>query len=727
MTPEERAAKERKLKELKLQKLKAQRAAMQAAPEREEIAATDARGLTRAAGQGALMGWGDEATGFLTATAAKASHLLPGKQPGEGQSWGEIYDDVTGLEREGYDQYAEDNPIAALGMETVGGLVTGRAPIPKFLRSPGLGATRKARLGKWAARNAAEGAISGAGVSDENRLVGAGVGAGLGMGLGGLMEAAPGLVRTAAKRRVKAPAGQPLHMQIPSDATGAEGALGTFYRQGVGGSFGGRQALRNQEQPFLDAADAAAARTKREAEDTRDLVNIERDVELDDMAIGAQRKQAEIQAATQDQVDDVTAKATAQAERIKNKPAQAKVAEAKQLRRQAVDAAMPERVGGKARQNIQSADPETANGLLNDWWRSNGFGTVKRNRFDWNDGELVDTLKKVVKEDPGLELSISQAPGMTKNMVKKLLKLKKGETPTSVSGEQLMAIRNVFAMASNNTSKKFEKGALRRVANEFDDFIRKGLDGDDLAGFEDDLVKYGPTRLFGDAVDKAYKKNGAFDADDWLSVLPRDARSKRRGLLQTDAQAARSRIGAAEKSAQDVLKRGGELPTETRTLTKALKRQGRKEARDASAGLRKARRGARQKYAKDPRLLRTKAAREAAKESADEMGRRAVPGTSWPSQMVTTGAFGSLPAAALGAVGGPLGLATGLVLGRNVSKKMAKQGTQDVLAGRTQGQRKLAAALRKYRRSPTAANAQALRRATQGMGTRETMRYFQEE
>lgn len=694
-----------------------QQAAVEALPEKPPAQDPTWRDRTRAVQQGQLMGWGDEATALTAAAMAKLS--------GDDKPFGDIYQDIVGVERSEYDRYQEENPVESLALETGGGFLTGRM-MPKAMM-PKPGATRANRLMKWTARNAGEGAISGAGVSDENRLQGAGVGAGLGIGLGGLIETPGGLTRTIAQRRVKVrPSGKPLHMEISPDATGAEGALGTFYRQGVGGSFGGRPNLRAQEQPFLDAADAAAATTKREAADISDQINVQRDVDLDDLAIEGQRRQTELSQATQDKVDAVKNKAVAQAEQIKNKPQAARVAEARQLRQQAVDAAIPNRVGGKARANIKNADPEAGNGLLKDWWKSNGFETVKRNTFEWNDGELIDTLRKVIREDPGLELSISQVPGMTKKMLKKLLKLKKGETPESISGKQLMAMRNVFAMASNNTSKKFEKGALRRVANEFDTFIRKRLDGEDLAGFEDELVKYGPTKLFGDAVDKAYKKNGAFDADDWLSVLPRDTRSQKKGLLQVDAQAARSRIGAAEQQAQDVLKRGGELPQETQTLTKALRRRGRKEAQSESAVLRKTRRKVRQDAAADPRLAKARAARETAKGELAETKRRAVPGTSVPSQMVTTGAFGAVPSTAAGlALGGPIGgavgLLTSLVGGRAISATLAKRTVQEALAGRTPTQRKLAIAIKRYRGSQTEANAKAVRRAMQNAGIRETL------
>jgi hypothetical protein len=199
-----------------IQSIKAKRAAP-VEVEEEQISAANPRGLARAAGQGAFMGWGDEITGGLTAAMAKLG--------GDKTPFGEIYEDVRGLEEQGYDQYAEDNPVAAMGTEIATGLITDRF-IPG---GAGRQASRGKKLMRALARNAGEGAISGAGVADENRLAGAGIGAGVGTALGGALSGLGKVPAALTRRNIPTKLGnKPIHLVTEPDTAGVPGAIGNF-------------------------------------------------------------------------------------------------------------------------------------------------------------------------------------------------------------------------------------------------------------------------------------------------------------------------------------------------------------------------------------------------------------------------------------------------------------------------------------------------------------------
>ena len=89
----------------------------------------------------------------------------------------------TQMVRGATETYAQQNPMAALGLEMAGGLAT--APLTGPL-SLGRGVTTTGRVLRTAGDLAAQGALSGAGAADEgDRLSGAAMGAGTGMVLGG--------------------------------------------------------------------------------------------------------------------------------------------------------------------------------------------------------------------------------------------------------------------------------------------------------------------------------------------------------------------------------------------------------------------------------------------------------------------------------------------------------------------------------------------------------------
>ena len=81
----------------------------------------------RSALQGALLGFGDEATALLSAGMAKVATLMPGEQAGEDSSFGDIYRDIIETERSELERSRKEHPVKAFGTEIAGGLLAGGA------------------------------------------------------------------------------------------------------------------------------------------------------------------------------------------------------------------------------------------------------------------------------------------------------------------------------------------------------------------------------------------------------------------------------------------------------------------------------------------------------------------------------------------------------------------------------------------------------------------------
>jgi len=139
------------------------------------------RGLGQTISQGTTLGFSDEIVGMLVASAAEIRDVVtPGN---DGMSFNEVRQDVTGLERESQQQFAQENPKTALGAEVVGGLATGGAGAAKVL---GLSTVKNLpKVTKYAIGGAIPGAIYGTGAAEEgDRIVGGAVGGAMGAGFG---------------------------------------------------------------------------------------------------------------------------------------------------------------------------------------------------------------------------------------------------------------------------------------------------------------------------------------------------------------------------------------------------------------------------------------------------------------------------------------------------------------------------------------------------------------
>ena len=162
------------------------------------------RGLLQTISKGQTMGWSDDITGVLVAAAAEVKDVLtPGN---DGQTFGEVYRDVSSAERMGQEQFAKENPKTAIAAELTGGLTTGGVGASKIAGAKvfqgaktALGRTTQ-KVAAQAAAGAPIGAIYGAGVSAEGeRLEGAVKGAAISAAAGPVLGAAVGATTKATK------------------------------------------------------------------------------------------------------------------------------------------------------------------------------------------------------------------------------------------------------------------------------------------------------------------------------------------------------------------------------------------------------------------------------------------------------------------------------------------------------------------------------------------------
>lgn len=154
-----------------------------------------AGGLSRAAMQGAFMGWGDEAL-----AAARAGIRSMDPRYGE-KSFGDHYEEAKQRISADMAAFREDSPVASTLAEFGGAIGTGGVGTAKLLGTPfvrGLGLVGKSAA--YAGAGAAEGALAGAGYMNEDRTAGAA----LGGSFGGAFGAAAPAVGSIARRGVEA-------------------------------------------------------------------------------------------------------------------------------------------------------------------------------------------------------------------------------------------------------------------------------------------------------------------------------------------------------------------------------------------------------------------------------------------------------------------------------------------------------------------------------------------
>lgn len=153
------------------------------APQQEQTVGEFAEGAGQSLLQGATLGFSDEVQAVIA--AAVASPFVSDK------TFSQLMVDARQSLRQEQDQFREENPATAFGLELAGGAITGGAGLTRSAAKQTLGRT----IAKGAATGAGVGGVAGTGFADEDEflstgtLKSAGTGATFGAALGGLTPA----------------------------------------------------------------------------------------------------------------------------------------------------------------------------------------------------------------------------------------------------------------------------------------------------------------------------------------------------------------------------------------------------------------------------------------------------------------------------------------------------------------------------------------------------------
>lgn len=709
-----------------------------------------------AAGQGLSLGWLDELGSFMGSRNLLPTGVLGDAHPArrrEGETPEEAYDRLQALQSDRRRAYTDEHTGEALGLEVLGGLSTGVAglartlgrqgvkqiakqaskPRSQFARADAVGeaaeqGSRLRDVAKGAGTVLGESALAGAGTAQEgSRAEGAVAGAAMGAATAGALKGLGKGVEFATKRRVAQELGEGDDF-VPLNIAADNSMLGKFYQEFLGRTWGGGELLRQQSARVggiarrrLDRAKekmtgvkASLAREKEAATDAAEAARL-RTLEEGNARIDteAARQQGALR------------KAKKQGKReVGKRLAQALDDDAAKLRVQAAKNSMPPDAPGELVDEVSdlaARDPQQAAEKMDNWWVENGFLDARSRDYEWT-GELQQRIN-ALGADPTLALELGDVfkriPGMAAKMDEAALRAGGGQglgTPDqlaaftqamsdspNINGEAMMAMRNLFARWANKSSDEGRRYAMRRVADAFDDEMRRQMDDEGVALFNAHKAMWGTKEQFGNATESAArKKQGLFDADTWLSTRtakPREFRHGKGGLQRTAQEmqlAQKSRAAQAQDALDEMADRVTDEAVGIRSNQAIDRYQLQQTAQTAK---KQALRRAKVARKEDARKLTAKEAEDAARDELRRITAASPPeNPSGLSSVLTTMALGA-PFSVLGAAAGPIaGGAAGVASGTALARTMASPGFQRMVAGQTRRQARLRRTLEETRK-----------------------------
>jgi len=524
-------------------------------------ASDDLQGFGTTVLNGQFMGAGDE----IVAGGRTLIDMFNPDSYGEGtQDFSDTYDMYLADAEEAKQRYRRENPVGSVATEMTAGVANPLNKVKMLTRGAGyLPRTIEALV-----RGGLEGTAAGWLENNEDRAAGAKTGAkygaGIAAGLTGLTGALSNeRVRNQLVQWVDDGKGgmkrvfQPLNMADP------ESLLGKFYRNTVGVSFGGGK-IGVQESNYLNNApqfaryadpntglvvpqttgtkhglDDAVERVTSVAKDTADDIDAQAAARIGGLT---QTKEA-IEASADAAKLESRSRLNTTAAQVEDIASVNKAAEADNFRQLAGQEAFPDDFRVEATADLDMADPIAVSTRLKNWWTKNGFDMVKRKRGDdgfvW-DLDLVENVRSKFSKDPGLILSLSEAPEMIEMIGRKfglsdeLLKhfksgnVSKNEISTvmdamfnpelKIDGDALMEIRNFFAKAASKVynSDPSKSRAYSVVKRQFDDFIESGLDDISVEQYRDQIARWTTHLNYREATRRASKAGGRFSAENWI-------------------------------------------------------------------------------------------------------------------------------------------------------------------------------------------------------------------
>lgn len=575
-------------------------------PAKPQSALDKTRGGLQSYLKGALFGFGDEIVGAGRAALSSldsdydfGSDVRPNRE-----SISDAYAKYRNDERDVTRQFEDENQGTALGLNLVGGILSPANAIAPGSAVQGGGRALPTAM-QVLTRGTAEGALQGYGEGEgslEDQLKSAATGGAFGFGASGLLGGAGRVLRGSTKRRIAEDIVDEDGVIKPLNLADPEGRLGKFYRNTVSNAWGSK--IGEQESTYLKKALAAMGiDTSTMSDATKGTA-----ADLAEVGRGISSTASSLKQGLDDRLDDAADAVRMRLQAESGAKASEIAGDAARFRALAAKESLPEELQ-PILSDIDMNDMQKVSSTLKNFWNNDAFGVVKNRKFDWEgdvDGRLVNSIKGVLSEDPGLAIEASGAIGKINGLVSKLkaagLPANKDMAPmdlmelilnskkdAGIDGSALMEIRNVFAKAANKPSSG---RSPRAIATQIDNFMRNQMDDVDVGRFNEELGRYKNYLTFRSAAKKAADNDGLFD--------PRQYRKASEAFgdittgdvpLNETSQAARAKQRALEKSIKKAREDAAEEIRREKRTARRTKRDVSNEAKQKEDTLRQMSRG----------------------------------------------------------------------------------------------------------------------------------------
>lgn len=466
--------------------------------------------------QGASLGTADEIESFIGSVVTD-------------QTYDEYMDDLEGSRK----KYRQEHPGATATQEILAGVISpiNKLKIFKYGKGKGRSQPTLKRRAANIGRAAAEGAATGYASADrDERERGAITGGAFGGGLGAVGNTV-GAVKDFAVRNIGRKADdlveggfEQLDVEegFKSLPLASDNMASSVYRRVIGRAFGGAnlqkeskqferdmegklKVFKETEKRMIEEQQEAIRQQRYGVEDTnRTQVNMAQDVEAqarrvaDDQYNESLGRIGTSQARRMDAADQ-----TPTMNEMTQRGSEAIDENLAAFRRSMFDESIPPNAPPEFRAQVLEVaqrDPQAANDLVDKYWISEGFNSIKDLDFPVNGKALRDDIK-------------ANTPKAQQRALREVQDLIDDIIPTednviAMTGRELMEARNELRMAANAMSnaggaQALQAGGLRTAAREIDNFIKANIDGDTAKAYSQELKAYGNFQSTLDAVGKA--------------------------------------------------------------------------------------------------------------------------------------------------------------------------------------------------------------------------------
>ena len=622
-------------------------------------------------------------------------------------------------------QFVENNPVIGTTTELAAGFAN---PLNKYGMINKNGTFLKKAV-ESILRGTGEGAIAGALENNEDRLAGAQTGAKWGAGISGALT---GILGPTSQFLSKPRVQQQLEQLVddgqgglkkifqPINMADPESALGKFYRDMVGVSYGsgniGKQesAYLNNAPQYARFADPETGLVVPNVQGTKVGLNdaVERQKELgrlekeritensEQELLGLSQRESEIKEISSDvinesqqKIDDIVAIADESTPKIIPRSDRLAVAEV-------VEEAIPSTMDAETVSRIKGMDNQLdQEEAITKWWNANAYKSVKEKKFKW-DGGLRDEIERTlasgelganeVAELQGIVNRINNAADNATNQGRMVVnegstlldssgKLIDPPSYTEISeigGDAFLEIRNFFARKANAGTGTGSR-SNRLVAKYFDDIIGKelGLDSKEYQEF--------------------LEFNARYNARKTLETSATSARNNARDMRATDITKNAANKSQVQKNAGNQSRKGSEEASSAADSLKKSKLQASLEKKAAleaqKTGLEKTRAeiAAQKKRASSEKTNVTVQTNVNKKEIKDAGRGVLAENPSAGNKVVATATLGAIPSMLTGGIG----IGT-LPAGYLTAKALSSQTGQKAVAGQLELQKLMAKAMR---------------------------------